>query len=138
MIICHVCSTECEEEQELCPVCGAVLNRPTEEEEPEVEEVETDIIEKPTLLTSFEDLISAEVFKDVLKENEIPFTCSSEMGDNTIQVMFGGGFVAEDIYVGEDNLEKARQMLEEFNSQEIEFEGEFFDGEDTEDFEEEN
>ena len=138
MIICHVCSTECEEEQELCPVCGAVLNRPTVEEEPEVEEVETDIIENPTLLTSFEDLISAEVFKDVLKENEIPFTCSSEMGDNTIQVMFGGGFVAEDIYVGDDNLEKARQMLEEFNSQEIEFEGEFFDGEDTEDFEEEN
>ena len=138
MIICHVCSTECEEEQELCPVCGAVLNRPTEAEEPETAEVEEDIIENPTLLASFEDLISAEVFKDVLKENEIPFTCSSEMGDNTIQVMFGGGFVAEDIYVGEDDLEKARQMLEEFNSQEIEFEGEFFDGEDTEDFEEEN
>lgn len=135
MIICHVCSTECEEEQELCPVCGAVLNRPETEE---VEEAENDIIDNPTLLTSFEDLISAEVFKDVLKENEIPFTCSSEMGDNTIQVMFGGGFVAEDIYVGEDDLEKARQMLEEFNSQEIEFEGEFFDGEDTEDFEEEN
>lgn len=138
MIICHVCSTECDETQELCPVCGAVLNRPTEAEEPETEEADTDIIENPTLLASFEDLISAEVFKDVLKENEIPFTCSSEMGDNTIQVMFGGGFVAEDIYVGEDNLEKARQMLEEFNSQEIEFEGEFFDGEDTEDFEEEN
>ena len=138
MIICHVCSTECEDTQELCPVCGAVLNRQTEAEEPVVEEIETDIIENPTLLTSFEDIISAEVFKDVLKENEIPFTCSSEMGDNTIQVMFGGGFVAEDIYVGEDDLEKARQMLEEFNSQEIEFEGEFFDGEDTEDFEEEN
>ena len=135
MIICHVCAAECEDEAELCPVCGAVLNRPETEE---VEEAENDIIDNPTLLTSFEDLISAEVFKDVLKENEIPFTCSSEMGDNTIQVMFGGGFVAEDIYVGEDDLEKARQMLEEFNSQEIEFEGEFFDGEDTEDFEEEN
>ena len=138
MIICHVCSTECDEEQELCPVCGAVLNHQTEEEETETIEEETDIIENPTLLTSFEDLISSEVFKDVLKENKIAFTCSSEMGDNTIQVMFGGGFVAEDIYVGEEDLEKAQQILEEFNSQEIEFEGEFFDGEDTEDFEEEN
>ena len=135
MKICHVCSTECEEEQELCPVCGAVLNRPETEE---VEEAENDIIENPTLLTSFEDLISAELFKDVLKENEIPFTCSSEMGDNTIQVMFGGGFVAEDIYVGEENLEVARQLLEDFNSQEIEFDDTFFDGEDTDEFEEEN
>ena len=62
MIICHVCSTECEEEQELCPVCGAVLNHQTEAEEPEKEEADTDIIENPTLLTSFEDLISSEVF----------------------------------------------------------------------------
>ena len=83
-------------------------------------------------------MISAEVFKDVLKENEIPFTCSSEMGDNTIQVMFGGGFVAEDVYVGEENLEVARQLLEDFNSQEIEFDDTFFDGEDTDEFEEEN
>ena len=135
MIICHVCSTECEDEAELCPVCGAVLNRPETEE---VEEAENDIIDNPTLLTSFEDLISAEVFKDVLKENEIPFTCSSEMGDNTIQVMFGGGFVAEDVYVGEENLEVARQLLEDFNSQEIEFDDTFFDGEDTDEFEEEN
>lgn len=135
MIICHVCAAECEDEAELCPVCGAVLNRPETEE---VEEVENDIIENPTLLTSFEDLISAEVFKDVLKENEIPFTCSSEMGDNTIQVMFGGGFVAEDVYVGEENLEVARQLLEDFNSQEIEFDDTFFDGEDTDEFEEEN
>ena len=65
MIICHVCAAECEDEAELCPVCGAVLNRPTEAEEPETAEVEEDIIENPTLLTSFEDLISAEVFKDV-------------------------------------------------------------------------
>lgn len=135
MIICHVCAAECEDEAELCPVCGAVLNRPETEE---VEEAENDIIDNPTLLTSFEDLISAEVFKDVLKENEIPFTCSSEMGDNTIQVMFGGGFVAEDVYVGEENLEVARQLLEDFNSQEIEFDDTFFDGEDTDEFEEEN
>ena len=38
MIICHVCAAECEDEAELCPVCGAVLNRPETEE---VEEAET-------------------------------------------------------------------------------------------------
>ena len=40
--------------------------------------------------------------------------------------------------MGEENLEVARQLLEDFNSQEIEFDDTFFDGEDTDEFEEEN
>ncbi len=134
MKICHVCKTECEDTQELCPLCGAELRK---EEEETVQE-ETDIMVNPTLLHSFDDIISAEIFKDILKDSGIPFTCSSEMGENSIQVLFGGGFVAEDIYVAEENLEKANELLEDFQSQEIQFEEEIFDdGEDTE-FEEEN
>lgn len=128
MIICHVCQAECEDNMELCPLCGAELRVEIEEEPQE----EIDIISNPTLLCSFDDVISAEIFKDILKENSIPFSASSDMGDTSIQVLFGGGFVAEDVYVSENDFEKANELLEEFNSQEIEFDEEFFDdGEDT-------
>ncbi len=136
MKTCHVCLNECEDNAELCPICGARLN--IEAEETERSEEKENIIESPTLLTSFEDIVSAEIFKDILKDNGIPFACSSEMGENTIQVLFGGGFIAEDIYVSEKDLEKAGSLLEDFSSQEIQFDEEFFDGEDTEYFEEEN
>ena len=134
MITCHVCKAECEDGMELCPLCGAELRTEVEETAQE----ENDIINNPTLLCSFDDVISAEIFKDILKENNIPFSGSSEIGDNSIQVLFGGGFVAEDVYVSENDLEKANELLDEFNSQEIEFDEEFFDdGEDT-DLREEN
>ena len=134
MIICHVCKAECEDGMELCPLCGAELRTEVEETAQE----ENDIINNPTLLCSFDDVISAEIFKDILKENNIPFSGSSEMGDNSIQVLFGGGFVAEDVYVSENDLEKANELLEEFHSQEIEFDEEFFDDGENTDLREEN
>ena len=62
MIICHVCKKECSDDTELCPICGAELNIAVEEGP---EEKNTDIMENPTLLASFEDVISAEIFKDI-------------------------------------------------------------------------
>ena len=119
MIICHVCKVECSDDAELCPVCGAVLKKV---EEVEVEE--TNVIENPTLLASFEDIISAEIFKDILKDNEIPFS-SSQAEDTSIQVVFGGGFVAEEIYVADADLEKANELYEEFLNTEIQFDDDF-------------
>ena len=119
MIICRVCNAECEETAELCPKCGAELKLAEKSEEQEA------IMVNPTLLHSFDDIVSAEIFKDVLKDSGIHFTCSSEMGDNSIQVLFGGGFVAEDIYVGEADLEKANELLEEFSNTEIQFDEDF-------------
>ena len=121
MIICHVCKKECSDDMELCPICGAVLNTAVEEA---TEEKTTDIMENPTLLASFEDVISAEIFKDILSENNIPFT-SSQMGEVTMQVVFGGNFVAEDVYVAEADFEKANELYEDFSSTEIEFEDDF-------------
>ncbi len=125
MIICHVCKKECSDDMELCPVCGAELNIAVEEGTPEKEiEKETDIMENPTLLASFEDVISAEIFKDILSDNNIPFT-SSQMGEATMQVVFGGNFVAEDIYVAEADFEKANELYEDFSNTEIEFDDDF-------------
>ena len=121
MIICHVCKKECSDDMELCPLCGAILIKEAAEE---VVEAETDIMENPTLLASFEDVISAEIFKDILKDNNIPFT-SSQMGEATMQVVFGGNLVAEDIYVAEADFEKANELYEDFLNTEIEFDDDF-------------
>jgi hypothetical protein len=123
MIICHVCKKECSDDMEVCPICGAVLNTTVEAV---TEEKETDIMENPTLLASFEDVISAEIFKDILKDNNIPFT-SSQMGEATMQVVFGGNLVAEDIYVAEADFEKANELYEDFLNTEIEFDDDFSD-----------
>ena len=130
MIICHVCNAECDDTQELCPICGAELKKQVEENDKK----EDIIIENPTLLAALEDIVSAEIFKDVLKDNGIPYSCSSEMGENTIQVLFGGGFVSEDIYVAEADLERATQIYEEFLNSQAEYDAQL----DEEFFEEEN
>ena len=121
MIICHVCKKECSDDMEVCPICGAVLNTAVEEG---TEEKDTEIMENPTLLASFDDVISAEIFKDILKDNNIPFT-SSQMGEATMQVVFGGNLVAEDIYVAEADFEKANELYEDFLNTEIEFDDDF-------------
>ena len=121
MIICHVCKAECEETAELCLVCGAVLAR---EEEPSTEadtKEEMILIENPVLAVSVEDVVTAEIFRDILKENTIPFTCDSEVSGESMKVVFGGSFVAEDIYVDETNLDKALALYDEVLNAEPEF-----------------
>ncbi len=109
MINCHVCNNPCEDGTELCPICGAdLLNVETKTEEG---------IE-PVLLTSFEDVVSAEIFKDVLTDNKIPYSA----GEDAMRVVFGGGFSAEEIYVDKTDFDKAKELLEEFLASEVEFE----------------
>ena len=127
MKICHVCGVECEDNAELCSVCGADLTQSTETQD-------ENIIKKPVLLATFEDVVSAEIFKDILTDNGIPYSCDGDNNEGVMQVTFGGSFVSENIYVDEANLEKANNLYNEFIENEPEFDGEFvFD----EEFEEE-
>ena len=91
MKICHVCKAECEDFAELCPVCGADLADVVEEEV--IEETDEILLKDPVLLVSVEDVVSAEIFKDILKENNIVFTCEEKDNGGAMQVLFGGGFV---------------------------------------------
>ena len=128
MKICHVCKCECEDNAELCPVCGAYLTSDTEE----IETTEEKIIENPVLLASIDDVVSAEILRDILNENGIP-NSSSETGENSaMRVTFGGGFIAEEIYVDSCDFEKADKLYREFLESEAEF------AFDDADFEEEN
>lgn len=130
MKICHVCKAECEDNAELCPVCGADLTLERQEEEIQAEEI---VLNKPVLLASLDDVVSAEILKDLLKENGILFSDDAE-GEGTLKVTFGGAFTAVDIYVDEADFERANQIYEDFLNSEPTFEEDFFyeDAEETE------
>ena len=123
MKICHVCKAECEENAELCPVCGADLTVNTLDETAETEEI---ILNKPVLLASLDDVVSSEILKDLLSENGIPFSCDTE-DEGALKVTFGGSFSADDIYVDESDFERANQIYEDFLNSEPEFGEDFFD-----------
>ncbi len=88
---CHVCNQLCDDNAELCPICGAWLT----DNDAVVEDAENPVEERkiePVLLATFEDLVSAEIFKDVLTDNKIPYSDSQE---DTMRVVFGGSFASE-------------------------------------------
>lgn len=122
MKLCHVCNFECEDNAELCPICGADLTN--EEPEQEAEEVAEAVIAEPVLLAKFEDVVSAEIFKDILIENKIPYSCDEDDG-GSMHVVFGGGFATADIYVDKTDFEKAEVLYNEFLESDVAFDGEF-------------
>jgi len=121
MKICHVCSAECDDNVELCPLCGADLTSQNDKE------VKPKTISDPQLLVTLEDVVSAEIFKEILKENNIPYFSDSSAGAGVMQVLFGGSFIAENIYVDKSDYDKADSLYTEFLENEPEFDGEFFE-----------
>ncbi len=111
---CHVCNQLCDDFAELCPICGAMLSSEVEETIEVTEERKI----VPVLLATFEDLVSAEIFKDVLTDNKIPYSDSEE---DTMKVVFGGSFATEEIYVDEVDYDKAKELYDEFMANEPQF-----------------
>ena len=129
MKICHVCNFECEDNAELCPVCGADLTTLNSDET--AEDQEQKVVIEPVLLGSFEDVVSAEIFKDILIDNKIAYSCDDQ--DESMKVVFGGGFASCDIYIDKSQYDEANELYQEFLNSEPEFDGDFEDF-----FEEEN
>ena len=130
MKICHVCGHECDDTAELCPVCGADMTAEQENTPPKILPEEEKVLENPVLLATIEDVVSAEIFKDILRENSVLFSCDSEDG-GVMKVTFGGSFIAEDLYVSESDFEKASELYEEFLKSEPAFDEAFFEDEET-------
>ena len=135
---CHVCGYECENDAEVCLLCGAELKtfEAYEEELREAEKKaaeEAMIIKKPVLAASVDNVVAAEIYKDVLRDNGIIFTCDES--EDAMQIVFGGGFTAQEIYVNECDLEIAQQLYENVVNAEVEFGDDLF--EEFEEFEEE-
>ncbi len=110
MKICHVCGAEYEDFVEMCADCGAQLH--TAEELEKIEQEESTTINNPVLVASCEDVITAEIFRDVLTDNGIAYTDDTRE-NAAIKVLFGGGLSAENVYVDESNFEKAKELYEQ-------------------------
>ena len=139
---CHVCGFACENDADVCTLCGAELKtfEAYEQELKEAEELEAKkaaeealIVKNPVLAASVDNVVAAEIYKDVLRDNNIVFTCDES--EDAMQIAFGGGFSAQEIYVNEKDLEIAQQLYETVVNAEMEFGDEDF--EDFEEFEEE-
>ena len=144
MKTCHVCGFACENDAENCIVCGAELKtfEAYEQDIKEKEEIEAKkaaeeamIIKNPVLAASVDNVVAAEIFKDVLRDNNINFTCDES--EDAMQIVFGGGFNAQEIYVNECDLEIAQQLYENVVNAQMNFEDDFEGFDDFEEFEEE-
>ena len=129
MKICHVCLAECEENAEFCPVCGALLNDEDNEEviAEKEKESENEIIKNPVLLATFDDVVNAEIFKDILTENGIRYSGNAAPDESSLKVVFGVGLVADDIFVDESDFDEADKLYNEFLENPPEFEEVFDD-----------
>ena len=139
---CHVCGYACENDAEVCLLCGAELKtfEAYEQELKEAEELEAKkaaeealIVKNPVLAASVDNVVAAEIYKDVLRDNGIIFTCDES--EDAMQIVFGGGFSAQEIYVNESDLEIAQQLYENVVNADMEFGDDLF--EEFEEFEEE-
>ncbi len=142
MKTCHVCGAACENDAEICMLCGAELKtfEAYEKEMREAEELaaqkaaeEALIVKKPVLAASVDNIVAAEIYKDVLRDNGIVFTCDES--EDAMQIVFGGGFTAQEIYVNESDLEIAQQLYENVVNAQMDFDDADF--EDFDEFEEE-
>ena len=125
---CHVCLNLCEDEAEICPICGAELLAEPDKAEKTAEEK---VIKNPVLAASADSPVTAEIFKDVLAENGIAFSVD-EKGD-FMHVGFGGSYFAVDIYVDESDLEAAKELYRNLTENGLDFDGfDDFDGDDGE------
>ena len=143
MKTCHVCGFACENDAENCVLCGAELKtfelyeqelKEAEEQAAKKAAEEARIIKKPVLAASVDNIVAAEIYKDVLRDNNINFTCDES--EDAMQIVFGGGFTVQEIYVNEGDLEIAQALYENVVGAQMDFDD--FEGfEDFEEFEEE-
>lgn len=127
MKMCHVCLYNCDDEAEICPVCGAELKG--DEEVPVAGESENSaVIKNPVIVASVDSPVTAEIFKDILTENGIAY--SDDSSGDIMHVGFGGSYFAVDIYVDEKDLDAAQELYKNLTENELSFEDfEEFDGE---------
>lgn len=139
---CHVCGFACENDADICTLCGAELKtfeeyeqelKDAEEREAQRAAEEALIVKNPVLAASVDNVVAAEIYKDVLRDNGIVFTCDES--EDAMQIVFGGGFSVQEIYVNESDLEIAQQLYENVVEAQMDFSDEDFD--EFEEFEEE-
>lgn len=129
MKICHVCAFACEDDAELCPICGAELINENESVNEDTEDIEDAVIviENPELVQSIDDPVLAEVFCDALKENGILFTSDEPDLSASMHIGFGGFYTQINIYVDKADLDRANEIFDSIEIEEPSFDEDFFE-----------
>lgn len=129
MKICHVCAFACEDDAELCPVCGAELTSENEivNEDTTDSEETVIVIENPELVQSIDDPVLAEVFCDALKENGILFTSDEPDLSASMHIGFGGFYTQINIYVDKADLDRVNEIFDSIEIEEPSFDEDFFE-----------
>lgn len=69
---------------------------------------------EPVLAAVIQNTVSSEIYQDMLRENGIPFVCRQQGAGGYIKILTGGLFIADSIYVNERDLERAKELYENY------------------------
>ncbi len=75
-----------------------------------LKKVEKENKSKPVLAAVIQNTVSSEIYQDMLRENGIPFICRQQGAGGYIKILTGGLFIADNIYVSADNLDRAKEI----------------------------
>lgn len=125
MKICHVCGFSCEDDAELCPICGAELKFSEDISDEEITEDAVIELENPELAESIEDPVTAEIYCDLLKEEGIIFTSDESELSGAMHFGFGGFYSEINIYVDKKDLDRAKEIFDNMETADIQFEDDF-------------
>ena len=73
------------------------------------------------LVAAITDTVASEIYKDILKTNNIPFVAKQEGAGGYIKIVTGGLLVTDKFYVDLKNAEMAKQLYEAYLENEIDF-----------------
>ena len=66
------------------------------------------------MVAAITNTVSSEIYKDILKANNIPFVSKQEGAGGYIKIITGGLLVTDKFYVNCENAEMAKQLYEAY------------------------
>lgn len=69
---------------------------------------------QPVLAAVIQNTVSSEIYQDMLRENGIPFVCRQQGAGGYLKILTGGLFIADSIYVSAENLDRAKELFENY------------------------
>ena len=69
---------------------------------------------EPVFVVGISNTVLCEIYKDLLKENNIPFICRQNGAGGYIKVLTGGFLVTDNIYVKKDDYGKAKELYDNY------------------------
>lgn len=82
---------------------------------------QVDNASEPVFVVGISNTVLCEIYKDLLKENNIPFICRQNGAGGYIKVLTGGFLVTDNIYVRREHYDKAKELYDNYIDTTTEF-----------------